>query len=199
MHLRPVSAIPVRAAPRHRTLLAAALAAAAAFAGPLGAQAGATFVGVAVSRPAILSPEHLANGMDGRIGLEAELRHALPGGVELGVAYRRMRFVPNTGRGESTLQSLTPTIGFTASEELPVRPYVQLGAGLVIVTDRSPPFDRTVRSHGMGFDGSAGLEIPFGPGVALRLGANGLFHLGSFSEPNAQTFAGAKAGLHIRL
>jgi hypothetical protein len=181
-------------------LLAASLAAS-----PLAAQSspsvpsGGTYLAVSGGLPVVLAPKDLADRLDGRAWAEVEVWHALSTGLEIGLAYRYLRLESNaTTRGSSSVRAIIPTLGVTTGGRLPVRPFLQVGAGLLTVSDRTPSFGaRTERS--LGFDATAGVVIPFEEGAAARIGGGFLLSTGSFESPNPVSFGGLKAGLQLRL
>lgn len=188
-----------------RTLLSAVALSLGLIAGrPLASQppaapgAGATYIAAAVGIPRVLTPADVADALDGKTWVDAELWHVLGSGLEVGVAVRHLAFEPSGGRGSSSASALLVTLGVTSRELLPVHPYVQVGMGPTRVSDRQPTF-RQQAHLGLGIDGSLGVQIPVGDGAAVRIGAGLLLSTGGFQSPNPVVSGGLRGGLQLRL
>ncbi len=154
---------------------------------------------LAVGRSKAQSPELVADLLRGTVSARIDVGYAFPRGLEAAVSYERAGFEQRQGGGvTSTTHALSLTGKVLAAAELPVRPFVEFGPSVVVLTDDAGESGEDGSSIQVGAVLGAGVRLPLTGRLGATASASLLFADGA-ELPPMYIFTGLRAGLLLGL
>lgn len=116
---------------------------------------------LAVGRSKMPSPEPVADLLRGTLAARTGVGYAFPRGLEAGLPYERAGFEPGEGDGvNSTVHTVSLTGKVLAAAELPVRPCVEFGPPVVVLSGDGGPGGEGYSSTRAGALPGGGVRLP---------------------------------------